>query len=776
MSSIWPDRNRVPKKACRLLGLLLALALLPCKAQTQPATSLDEVGRFYAQIFAPQDYGADAQNWAIVQSSEGLIYVANGSGVLEYDGVSWRLIRISNGLAARSLAIDTEGRVYVGAQGEMGYLAVDSLGRMRYVSLLDHVPPDDRAFAVVWNIEETSDGLYFRTNERLFRWNGREMKVWRPTARFGSIFALSDTLYVQHRGIGLMRVVDDVLVMAPGGAFFKKDRIRGLMPWGEAAYLVVTQHRGMFRCPTRPRNEAACSPFAPGLTELLTPLQPYCTSLLPEGRLAIGTQRGGVVLLDGSGRLLRIFDETSGLRDETVWCTCVDRQGGLWLGLNNGLARVEAASALSYFDKSLGLPGNVEHVTRHQGRLYAATSLGVYQLRPAAAGAPARFEPIPGITTQCSSLLSTEEALLAGGAGGLYDVDAGRKLWRAGTGMHVTALHRSRRDPTLIYLGLYDGLVRMRLGAGRWTDAERIDGVREQVKSIVEDALGQLWLGTRTAGALRLDPAADSDQPIITRFGVADGLPAGWVHATTVAGRVTFLAGQGTGLFHRMDAETGSRRGRHGQTSDLGFVPDTTFDTLLAQGSGSIYMLTEDQQGRVWIAADEASGVASPSADDGYTFTPTALRQVPQLVAWDMVAEADGLVWVGGPNGLIRLDGKRPLDPTTSYPVWIRRITTTGDLLLYDGQSGQPGEAEPWPYQNNALRFAFAAPRYDAPERTHYRTRLDGFDDAWSAWSTETDKDYTNLGEGHYVFRAQARDVYGFISREDTFDFRILPP
>ncbi|MCP4379060.1 MAG: histidine kinase, partial [bacterium] len=133
-------------------------------------------------------------------------------------------------------------------------------------------------------------------------------------------------------------------------------------------------------------------------------------------------------------------------------------------------------------------------------------------------------------------------------------------------------------------------------------------------------------------------------------------------------------------------------------------------------------------------------------------------------------------VWVAGRDGLIRLDGNRSLDPSTDYPVWIRRITTTDDSLLYDGQPGQPGEAEPWPYQNNALRFAFAAPRFDAPERTHYRTRLDGFDEDWSTWSTETDRDYTNLGEGRYTFRVQARDVYGFISREDTFDFRILPP
>ncbi|MCP5025124.1 MAG: hypothetical protein GY929_02460, partial [Actinomycetia bacterium] len=470
----------------------------------------------------------------------------------------------------------------------------------------------------------------------------------------------------------------------------------------EAAYRGPAYRGPAYRGPAY--RGPACSPFKPGSTELLAPLQPYHATLLPEGRLAIGTRRGGVVLLDDSGRLLRTLDETSGLRDETVFSTYVDRQGGLWLGLNNGLARVEAATSLSYFDKTLGLLGSVGHVARHQGGLYAATSLGVYRLRPAATGAPARFEPIPGNSSGCWPLLSTEDALLAGCSGGLHDVDAGRTLWQFERSVY--ALHRSRRDPTLLYLGLSDGLARMRLGAGRWTDAERIDGVREQVRSIVEDGLGQLWLGRRTEGVLRLDPTADSEEPIITRFGVADGLPAGRVYARTVAGRVTIRGGQA--LFHQMDAETGSRRGRHGQASDLGFVPDTTFDTLLAQGSGKIGMLTEDQQSRVWIKAGEASGVAYPSAGGGYTFAPTALRRVPSLRAYCMVAEAGGQVWVGGPDGLIRLDGKshlgggrmeRLLDPSTDYPVSIRRITTSGDSLLYDGQPGQPGEAEPWPYQ-----------------------------------------------------------------------------
>ncbi|MCP4378863.1 MAG: lactonase family protein, partial [bacterium] len=283
-----PGRNLLRMTQCLFCSLLVALALLPCNVQAQSSSAIDEVGRFYVKNFAPADYNAHAQNWDIVQSPDGLLYVANSVGVLEYDGVSWRLIPISNNSSTRSLAIDTDGRIYVGAQGELGYLAADSLGRMSYVSLLDHIPPDDRTFADVWDIEKTSDGIYFMTYERLFRWNGRTMKVWRTSAdtRFYPIFSLRDTLYVNQRGIGLMRMEDDVLAMAPGGAMFEGEIIRGLVPWGEAEYLVVTYNNGMFRCSTQRGTEPACSPFNPGLTELLVALQPFHATMLPEGRLA----------------------------------------------------------------------------------------------------------------------------------------------------------------------------------------------------------------------------------------------------------------------------------------------------------------------------------------------------------------------------------------------------------------------------------------------------------------------------------------------------------
>ena len=61
-------------------------------------------------------------------------------------------------------------------------------------------------------------------------------------------------------------------------------------------------------------------------------------------------------------------------------------------------------------------------------------------------------------------------------------------------------------------------------------------------------------------------------------------------------------------------------------------------------------------------------------------------------------------------------------------------------------------------------------------EKTLYQCRLEGYDSDWTAWSSETRKDYTNLEPGLNVFRVRAKNIYGRISAEAVFRFKLLPP
>jgi hypothetical protein len=51
-----------------------------------------EEGHPFIRTYAPLDVNAAGQNWSFVQDQRGVIYVGSQSGIIEFDGVNWRLI------------------------------------------------------------------------------------------------------------------------------------------------------------------------------------------------------------------------------------------------------------------------------------------------------------------------------------------------------------------------------------------------------------------------------------------------------------------------------------------------------------------------------------------------------------------------------------------------------------------------------------------------------------------------------------------------------------
>ncbi len=89
-----------------------------------------------------------------------------------------------------------------------------------------------------------------------------------------------------------------------------------------------------------------------------------------------------------------------------------------------------------------------------------------------------------------------------------------------------------------------------------------------------------------------------------------------------------------------------------------------------------------------------------------------------------------------------------------------------------------PGQSQPAPLPHGpeALRFEYALASYVRPEKTLYRSILEGHDQDWSRWSTEARRDYTNLGGGAYQFKVQARNVLGAVSESSAYAFSVSPP
>ena len=86
------------------------------------------------------------------------------------------------------------------------------------------------------------------------------------------------------------------------------------------------------------------------------------------------------------------------------------------------------------------------------------------------------------------------------------------------------------------------------------------------------------------------------------------------------------------------------------------------------------------------------------------------------------------------------------------------------------------GAAPRFAHSHEPVTIAFAAPRFAAGPPLQYQTRLIGFNDSWSPWSTRTDVSYTNLSGGPFVFEVRARDAEGRESAPARFTFSVSPP
>ena len=85
--------------------------------------------------FSKSDYSADNQNWSVAEDSEGIIYMANNKGLLEFDGISWKLYPSPNGNIIRCVAVDKNNRIYTSGFRELGYWERNTTGALKYTSL-----------------------------------------------------------------------------------------------------------------------------------------------------------------------------------------------------------------------------------------------------------------------------------------------------------------------------------------------------------------------------------------------------------------------------------------------------------------------------------------------------------------------------------------------------------------------------------------------------------------------------------------------------------------
>jgi serine phosphatase RsbU (regulator of sigma subunit) len=719
-----------------------------------------EAGRSRLTNFTPIDYGAAAQNWAFAEDSRGVLYAGNGSGVLEYDGVSWRQISLSNRTLVRSLARDADDRIWVGGKYDLGYLAPDHLGRTQFVSLRGEVPEPYSDFADVWSTHTVGEMVFFRTSGAVFQWDGSTMRAWPAETSFSFSFVVQDTLYLRQPGFGLMRFEDSAtgegFRIVSGGERFSETSVNLMLPFDANRILVGTSKAFLLW------DGEDMEAFETEADGLLADDENYGVGVtLPDGSFGVRIAPSrGFVVIDRSGRLVEQVNDQAGLQDNTILSLYADGRGDVWLGLANGITRVEIGSPFTRYDAQAGLPAQVSEIARHDGELFAGVGLiGVKRLDLLERS----FRTVESQLKQITSFLPVAGDLLATGVtDGVYRL-AGERFEAVRRSVsndyRATRLHRWSGDPDIVAVTLTTGLSILRRSGEGWADEGGVPGVDLDVWSIAEASDGQLWLGTHSSRVARVrlpDPGEggqrDLDEATVTVFGPEDGLPEGTLNTLRVGDEV-YVAGLGETVF-RYDEATGR------------FLQSSTFDGARSGHPLGVFQMREDMEGRVWIASTYGPPVAGNPRSDG-TFDFDVLHRFRQSRIVDVYPDVDGVVWLMGTNELIRYDERSASKIERSVPPLIRRVSLGEDSILYGGAGVRV--APELAHGSEELRFTYAASGGLGQPR--FRTQLEGFDADWSIWSTDVERSYTNLPLGDYRFR-----VEGEGGRDADYVFTVLPP
>jgi diguanylate cyclase (GGDEF)-like protein len=733
-----------------LAGALAGLLLLafPLAAVFPLAAALPravEHGYPLIQSYVPAHPGAESQSFDLTRDAKGVLYVANLGGAMAYDGAWWRLVEVGKGKTAFSIAAGAEGRVGVGGVDDFGYLAPEPDGSLRFVSLAGLLTQETRRLGQVMQVRAVGKGFAYMTRTRLLLWDGaalRTVATFPGDRPYAASFTVEDDLCVWTRE-GLTRLSGGRLVPVPGGEIFAGRRVDQVLP-AEEGLLVSVRGEGLFLL-----RGGTADPFAPEASRWAIENKVIDGRRLPDGRWALGSLLGGFLLLRPDGGIDQVVDTSVGLPDDMVAGMAVDREGSLWVGLNSGLARVEVASPLSLVDGRSGLKGSVYAIARHRGHLWAATSAGLFT--STGGTGLMRMRAVPGIPPSAWSLLSVGDDLLAGTVYGVFIADAGGARpvpWPWST---VYTLAPSA-DPDRVWIGFENGLAALRRHGKEWRLEGRVEGVTAEVRHIVESAGGVLWCGTALDGLLRVEipPAWPSARETVRRIDPPREATAAQVFK--IGGRLLVSIEDRLLLLDESRGE---------------LVEEPGLKAI--EGTGKAGFFAEDAEGNLWMNTRPPS--VALRRGDGWANRSIPLVQVTARAVEAIVPEPDGVVWLGGENGLFRYEGSLrgagPPLPATR----LSRVTLGGKALPYLAPKESPEAPMDLPAEARRLRVEFAPLSFRAGLR--YQTRLDPVDAAWGAPVSEPFAELTRLPAGEYTLRVRTLGPSEEIGPETAWSFAI---
>jgi len=738
--------------------------------------------------YSPEEMGAEHQNWKIVQDKRGVLYIANGAGVIEYDGIEWREITIEDSRIAYEMEIADDGTIYVGSMGTFGMLCPDSSSKMQYLSLMDLAPAEFADFdARIYQILCKDDKVHFIAAQYIFTYLSKEkrLEVF-PYKGEGELFRASihnKSFYISDFEYGLMILRGDSLHMAPGGDFFYyKSLVKMMQTSGDHCY-IFTNISGIYLYNLL-SGESKPMLLDSTLQKDITEKVLYNAIELPSGDIELNTLYGGSYIFTKDLEVKHLINKKTGIRDEVIISCMPGKDQSIWYGLNSGLAHINLQLPIYRLNKEHGLKGLVWDITVCNSHLVVATTNGLF-LCDLEEAQPGFIEILDekglslGETRTISHATSAGEdhCILVGSLAGLVmiKIDKDRKdhyviVEKSEHRTYYHTITQSKYDPELFYVRALQKIFYRRLEKDTLAGFQYLDA-GFQTSSLLETEKNIVWVFSPQGLLVKLDyntwltkkyflsdSSSRAKDKIFSLFYFEKELYA--------------LSDKGVFKYHRVQ----DKFEESSLFNEVDFLADKQLRDCMSDSAGNIYI------GYMDLFAGEQQyfhGLLMRSGQfkDQFLILNELRREKPETVHID-----DGVAWYAYIDEIIAVDQEKHLeyldDSTFNLPAClIRSISFSDSCLIYGGSEQSIPDNLMIPFINRNFKISWSHPYYFNEENTLFRYQLSRRKVITeNSWERRTELQLMNLRPGTYHFTVEALTAKNEIGPPATFAFRILPP
>jgi len=724
------------------------------------STEIKSIGVPFVQNYTKSVYRFGNQNWSVCKDKQGILYFGNGEGLLVFDGVYWQKYKMPNNVIIRAVASDDKGRIFAGGFGELGYWQYGQNGRLAYHSLTHLIPEKYALKDEAWKIYVEGDKVYFQSFASIFIYEKGKMQVLKADSPFLFLLKAGKRFFVEVISKGLFELHGRSLKAIPGSSKLGSSGVLSILPY-KNSFLIGTAKNGLFIY-----DGMDIQPWQNQANSFLKAYQLNNGTVVAEKYFAFGTILNGLIIIDGQGRVIQQINKASGMQNNTVLSLFADDEYNLWLGLDNGIDRIELNSPLYFYLDRTGRFGTVYSSIIFQDKIYLGTNQGLFYSDWQNTGnyLPFDFKLIEGSQGQVWDLSLQGLQLFCGHNEGTFEVE-GHKLRKISSINGGWTIKRLRTKPDYLIQGAYTGLVLYQKDAeGKWQFGWKISGFGEPSRYVEEDENGNLWVSHAYKGVYKLRLSKDLRSVKATKvYSWRDGLPTDYnVNLFNFESTILFSTHRG---FYIYDGIADTFQPYKQLNSKLGSF---AFSNKVIKASDAKYWFINN--GIVALADIEPGKIKIDSSH----FSSLNGRMVQHYENISRIG--DSIYLISADDGFVIFNqGIDTAHAPVNKKVLIRNVLNIGDSGSVISESGNGTDRIELPYKGNSIRISFALPYY-RKANIQYQYKLEGYSKDWTGWSSESQKDFTNLDAGSYQFLVKSRINNVVLPGLAEFKFIILNP